>query len=311
MSDARKHFLGRVEAIRSIIANPISTDTVPVPVPSSAAVTVRNGCTVMLFCALEAFFRGRSLECASRLNQATVPYTHLPQGLKYASLVSTFEGLIHQTKNWSDGDKISEFEKAVVAASSGSLGSPYRFTEYSFAKDKSNVSVSDVAGISRSFNVENFWNCCVGLWGKAGFGFPINPADIFKQLSQERHKAAHVATHNVSHATLSNFIPQAVALALAFDTLISAGTHSLSASSISLGIVPAKITAADIDFITVKPHTGGRWAAFNGTSSRALLVKSTQTDAVAAAMLKAAKGGRSVVCHDASGRPFNWASVLG
>jgi len=311
MSVARTHFLGRIEAIQTILANPISTDTMPVPIPSSAAVTVRNGCMVMLFCALEAFIRDRSLECAKLLNQTTVPYTHLPPGLKYLSLVSTFEGLLHSTKYWPENDKTIEFEKAVQAASSGVLGSPYQFTEYSFARDKSNVSGQDLVDISKSFHVDNFWNSCTGVWAQIGVAFPTPPSELFKQLSVERHKAAHVSGHNVPHVKISNFIPQAVAIALAFDTLISAGAHHLSGSSIALGTIPPKVRDTNISFCTVKPHTGGKWAAFNPSKSKALLVKTTEADAFTGAMLKATPAGRSVVCHDASGRPIKWASILG
>lgn len=312
MSLAREQFMGRIDAIRTILANPISTDSVPVPVPNSAAVTTRNGCMVMLFCALEAFVRGRSLECAGNLNQATVPYTHLPAALKYASLVSTFEGLVHQTKYWPETDKISEFERAAIAAASGALGSPYRFTDYSFAKDKSNVSVDDLRDIAKSFHVDNFWNSCVGIWAKVGVAFPGNAPELFKQLSRERHKAAHVAVHNVPHAVLSNYIPQAVAIALAYDVLISAGTHRLSTSTIAVGGVPARVTDANVDFITVKPHTGGRWAAFSPTNAaRALLTGTAMASVFAAATLRAMPVGRAVVCRDTAGRPANWATVLG
>uniref|UniRef100_UPI0039B3DEC2 hypothetical protein n=1 Tax=Vibrio vulnificus TaxID=672 RepID=UPI0039B3DEC2 len=64
MSAARDNLISRVEAIRKTLNDPISVDTTPVPVSSSAAVVVRNGCAVMLYCALETFIRDRSLECA-------------------------------------------------------------------------------------------------------------------------------------------------------------------------------------------------------------------------------------------------------
>ena len=310
MSSARENFLGRVEAIRSILAAPISTDTAPVVVPNSAAVTIRNGCAVMLFCALEAFVRGRSGECASGLNQAVVPYTHLPEGLRYLSLVSTFEGLVNQTKYWQVSDKIVAFEKAAVATASGSLGSPYQFTDYSFARDKSNVSAADLKEIALAFYADNPWAATVAVWAKVGISFTDGPTELFKQLSTERHKAAHVATHNVPHASLANSLPKAVALAFAFDVLISAGTKRLNGSAILGGTPPAKVTDADISFLTVKPHKSS-WGVFRPGSVKAMAIKPDANTAYAAAIVKSTAQGRSTVVIDAAGRLSKWSTVIG
>lgn len=311
MSDAREHFIGRIDAIRTILSTPITIDSTPVPVPNSAAVTIRNGCMVMLFCALEAFIRGRSLECARRLDQIVVPYPHLPAGLKYASLVGTFEGLLQQTKYWSETDKMAEFERAAVLIAAGPLGSPYQFNEYSFARDKSNVSADDMRDITKSFHVDNFWAACSGIWNKVGAVVPGNPPDIYKQLSKERNKAAHVAAHNVTHTAISNFLPQTVALALAFDALISMGAHRLSSSAIAHGTIPAKVSDANVEFITVKPHTGSKWAAFRTSAARAILVQPSPEAAFAAAIPKARLLNLCVVRHDNTGRPVAWATIFG
>lgn len=311
MSDAREHFIGRVDAIRKILASPISTDSTPVPVPNSSAVAVRNGGMVMLFCALEAFVRGRSLECARRINQVVVPYTHLPPGLKYASLVGTFEGLLQQTRYWPDADKMLEFEQATALAAAGKLGSSYQFTEYSFARDKSNVSADDVRDIARSFYVDNLWASCPIIWSKVGAVVPGNADAAYRALSKERHKAAHVATHNVTHTALSDFIPSALALAIAFDILISTGTNSLSNSGIAHGTPPAKVDAANIKLFSVKPHSGNSWAVFGPTSRRALVVQTTREAAFAAAVPRAHAADCGVVISDGTGRPVSWNTILG
>lgn len=310
MSVAREQFLGRVEAIRSILASPISTDIAPVPVPSSAAVVARNGCMVMLFCALEGFVRDRSLECAKSINQTSVPYAHLPEGLKYASLVSTFEGLLNITRGWPEVDKILEFEQAVVAVASGSLGSPYQFTTYSFARERSNVSVEDIGSIARSFGVSNLWSAMRGVVGKAGMALAGNIDESFRQLAKERHKAAHVPHHNVPHSQLSAALPVATTIALGFDALISTATHRLSNSNIAGGAAPARVTDADVEFITLKPRGAG-WAAFRPTRQRAAFVEQDRTAALARAAVMGRTNGLSVVCHDASGRASAWTTVQG
>lgn len=311
MSLARDQLVGRIKAIAEVLVNPVSADTSPVATPSSSAVVVRNGCMVMLFCALEGFVRDRSLECANAIDQSAVPYTHLPEGLKVASVIATFEGLVSLTRGWSLVDKLAEFEPAVVAAASGSLGSPYRFTSYSFGRDKSNVNAGDLVKIAASFGVENLWNSMRTVCQKAGTVIPGNMDAVFKELAKKRHKAAHVPLHNVPHSELVAALPQAMTIALAFDTLVSAATNRLSLSSIASGTPPGLVSGADVDFMVIKPHAAGRWAAFLPNRTRALFVEATYDSALSRATAAARARGLSIVCRDATGRASYWKTVLG
>lgn len=310
MSLARGHFIGRMDAIRAILADQISIDTAPVPTQNSAAVTVRNGCMVMLFCALEGFIRSRSLECARTIDQTTVPYTHLPIGLKEASLIATFEGLMNLSRSWPVADKLAEFERASVAAASGSLGSTYQFTDYSFGRDKSNVSANDVAKITKGFGVPNFWATARGVSQSAGIAQPGNMDEVFTQLAKERHKAAHVASHNVTHSLISAAIPEALTIALTFDTLISAATHRLSTSAIGRGVSPTPIAVTDVNFLVLKPHRTG-WAAFQQNRSRAAFVDGDYNSALTKASSLARQRGLAIVCKDTSGRATGWKTIIG
>lgn len=307
MSFARDNLISRIEAIQTTLNDPISIDTTPVPIPSSAAIVVRNGCTVMLFCALESFIRDRSLECAQSINQLKIPYTHLSNELKYASLISTFEGLAMATRGWQKIDKIQEFEKSAVAVSAGFLGSPYQFTAYSFARDKSNVTVEDISMLTKTFGVENFWQAASGVCGKAGIAIPSKYDELFRLLAKERHKAAHVAQHNVSHSWISSALFQTISIAIAFDTLISTATYKLNTFG---SAIPVKISDGDVDFYAVKPHKKG-WAAYKKNTGRASFVEANKTSALARAISAAQRRDMSVVCHDAGGRVVKWSTVLG
>ncbi|PUA19535.1 hypothetical protein C7W93_06675 [Glaciimonas sp. PCH181] len=87
---------------------------------------------------------------------APLTYTHLPIGLKTASIVATFEGLLNMSRDGTTNDRILEFERAAVAIASGPLGSLYKFTDYSFARDKSNISADDVVKIT-NFSVSKIF----------------------------------------------------------------------------------------------------------------------------------------------------------
>jgi len=308
MSTARSNLLSRIQAIHTILSNPISIDTVPVPVSNSAAVAIRNGCTVMLFCALESFVRDRSLECANSINQSKIPYSHLSDDLKHVSIVSTFDGLSLATRGWSKIDKIQEFEKAAVAVSSGYLGAAYQFTSYSFARDKSNVTADDVGLIARAFGVENFWQCAAKVSAKAGLSIPTKHEDLFRLLARERHKAAHVSQHNVPHSWLQSALSHCISIAIAFDTLISTAIHNLNISGPSVGL---KVTDSHIDFLTLKPQRNGKWAALRPSAIRASFVENDKATALARAMNYTYSRNLSVVCHDFGGRLTEWVTILG
>ncbi|SIO22713.1 HEPN domain-containing protein [Paraburkholderia phenazinium] len=311
MSTARDQLVGRIGAIQSVLSDPLSTDISPVPTPNSPAVVIRNGCMVMLFSALEGFLRDRSLECAKAIDQAAVPYTHLPAGLKAASLIATFEGLGNLPRGLPMSEKLSEFEQAAVAVASGAMGQPYQFTHYSFGRDKSNITSDDVSKIAKSFGVDNFWKAAGIVSQKAGMAMPGNVDEVFKQLARERHKAAHVPSHNVPHSQLVAALPQALTLALSFDTLVSAATKRLSTSQIAHGVLPTLVTGADVDFLTLKPRRAGRWAAFVPNRVKALFTEADFNAALVQATSTASSRHLSVVCQDSTGRASVWRTVLG
>ena len=310
MSLARENFVGRLEALRSILASPLATDSTPVPTPTSAAVTVRNGCMVMLFCALEAFIRDRSLECAQLIDQVVVPYTHLPTGLKYASLVSTFEALLTSTRGMQDADRMQEFEIVAAAASAGHLGAPYQFTRYSFGRERSNIGKDDLIAISKSFGVANLWNAMQAVAGKVGSALPGGVDEEFRQLARERHKAAHLADHNVPHSQITAALPKAVSIALSFDALISQAAYKLNRSSLTSGGAVPRITDADIEFVAVRPTAAG-WRGFRPHQARAAFVESSEVAALARATTIARPRAHCVVCYDLAGRPATWRTPIG
>jgi len=203
-----------------------------------------------------------------------------------------------------------EFEKAAISVASGPLGSPYEFTSYSFARDKSNISADDLRLISKNFGITNPWNSIRAVSAKAGLAITGNIDEVFRLLARERHKAAHVAAHNVPYARILSALPEATSIALGFDVLLSTATQRLNTSGSASGSPQPATSDTDIEFIEVKPHKG-KWAAFSPTASRAMFVAADQVSAMSRAHTKAMPLGYSVVCQDASGRPSNWTTQIG
>jgi len=312
MSTARTAFVQRVEAIRAILDNPIAIDNQLPARPNSPAVTIRNGCMVMLFCALESFVRDRAIEILARLDQATVPYTLLPEALKQACIVGTFEGLLSSTKYLNRADKIREFERVLPMAAAGLAGSNYRFSEYAFGKDKSNIGVEDIKNFVAALGVFDPWNRIKRTASRLG-GLLTNNADVeFKTLATNRHKAAHVAAHIVDHTTISNSLPVAMALAVGYDVSISVAVLRMNTGGLSIGNPAPIVNDSDIKLRFIEPHAKrpNCWIAKAENARRASLT-GTDADTLFSASINFARNAdESLVLKDRAGRPSKWLSVL-
>jgi hypothetical protein len=266
---------------------------------------------VMLFCALEGFIRDRSLECADAIDRSRVPYSHLPEGLKYSSLIATFEGLFSSSRGWAITDRLNAFEGAVVAAASGKLGAPYKFTEYSFAKDKSNVNSEDISTVAKRFGVASFWGEAKAMSQSVGMTITGNLDEAYRQLAQERHRAAHVAAHSVPHSDLNFSLSKALLVALTFDILLSAAVSALNKHNFTTSTAAPATKSSDVNFLFVRPHNG-RWAAFAALSSgRAKFVELNREDALRRASIMAQTTGRSVIALSGAGGVDFWRSAIG
>ncbi|MGQ5281689.1 HEPN domain-containing protein [Xanthomonas arboricola] len=263
----------------------------------------------MLFCALETFIRERSLECAGLLNQALVPYSKLPEGLKKASLISTFEGLLNNSRQFSPSDQVLLFEQAAVAAASGKLGSAYKFSDYSFGREKSNIVADDIAKIAKAFGVPSFWNVAKSISESVGLAQPAGVDEAFKQLAKERHKSAHVSSHSIAHSTLSAFIPQTLVIALSFDLSISLAVRKLNGSNIVSDGVHPLVSLGDFKYVILRP-VAGRWKGFIPGRTTAIFVENDYETAMPRAVQQAAQRVASTIIQDQTERAVNWISII-
>jgi hypothetical protein len=266
---------------------------------------------VMLFSALEDFMRNRAIECTQRINQASVPYSHLPEKLKAASLISTFEGLLNSSRGWPAADRLSEFEEAAKLAAAGPLGSQYQFSPFAFGREKSNLNPDDISIMAGRFGVKGFWQEATKIKAMTGAGTPQDLQAGFKQMARTRHKAAHVPSHIVGHVELSTSLSVSIDVAAGFDILVSTATDRLGQANLASGGTMQEVTSADVKITFLRPHVRG-WAGFSSSSAkRATFVEPAYASAHSRALAYAKQRNMSLVKQDGASRVTGWETCLG
>lgn len=231
MSPARIAFVGRLRSVDEILADQISIDKSPAPQPDSAAVTVRNGVTVMLFCALEAFVRDRSLECAKTLIARQAQLSRMPQAMIEAALVRQFEVLGNRPR-LKGQDKLNAYSAHISEASKTASGSSLGVHETAFSPKRSNFSHDEVNEIAKMFGAIELWREADAFLALASVSIPQGSSSAaFKSVSDARHECAHKAAHVVSHPNAALYRNLVSAVALAFDAIVSLGTKKLMSAS--------------------------------------------------------------------------------
>ena len=312
MSTARIAFVQRVDSIQTVLDNPLAIDShLPPQVNGPAAIT-RNGCMVMLFCVLESFLRDRAIEVLAFLDRASVPYGKLPEQLRTACVINTFQGLLNTTRNSTSGDRIQEFERIIPLVSAGLSGSNYRFSEYAFGRDKSNLGQEDIKQFMMAFGISDPWGLIKRTAGRLG-ALLSNGADTeFKNLASNRHKAAHVAGFVIDHPTISSALPIAKGIAIGFDINVSAAVKLLNSAGLAMNRPIPTINNAQIKLRCIERHPSrsNHWMVKGDAARRASAI-GTDPDLLFANSVVAARSAmEALVLKDRSGRPSNWTTVL-
>ena len=265
---------------------------------------------VMVFCALESFIRDRAVEVLAHFDRASVPYGKLPEPIRYASVVNTFDGLINATRYWSRADRIAEFERIVPFVNAGLVGGGYRFSEYAFGRDKSNLGHEDIKALALALGVVDPWVRIRWTAGRLG-ALLTNNADIeYKTLAANRHKSAHVAGYVIDHPTVSSAVPVSIGIAIGFDICASVAVRRLN----GFGVIPGQPVVNDSDiklrFVERHPRRSNCWMVKGENATRASALGVDPEILFSTSVASARAAIESLVQKDGSGRPAKWVGVL-
>jgi hypothetical protein len=214
---------------------------------------LRQGLAVLTFSAIESFIRDRVSEVLCSFTNGSLRFSDLSADLQKACTISALDGVRFRLKFQDKQDKITWLMSALApVANAGSNVS--NLSGYSFGQAASNLIEDDIRDILQAFGVESPWTEMSKLTTRIGIAL-LDCKSEFTTIKERRHSSAHSILGNVPSSDLSNSIRSALAIAVAFDILLS-NARSL----INQGIGPnaggrSKMTSKDVRLVFVEPRT--------------------------------------------------------
>jgi hypothetical protein len=306
MSTARNNFLQRIRAFKVALNEPALISRGPEFVDhNSTARLLRNGLAVVGFASLEDFLKSRLSEVLSRVGNSHIPFDDLPDPLKEAAVFGALRALVFQgeMKKRQKDDYLSFIQEHSKLIGSTATAA-YEISGISLASDRSNLNAADVGHILKVFKVQDGWGNINRLAQRVGLGAPsLN--DSFTQAAMRRHKAAHSASADTEITHLTSFVPQAVAVALAFDALVSTSLHKFLIREAAFLSDGGGVSQADVT-IRFLDCEGNDWREIREGAPRAVRKMADLTALTDECLARPDAQNDLVVVRDASRQPIKW-----
>jgi hypothetical protein len=193
---------------------------------NTSARIIRNGLAVQCFNIFEDFVKARTGEILANIAGATLPFGSLPQALQMAATVHTIKAIDFQLKLHDAADRIryAQDYSEKVSSTKSPAG---QLAEIAFFHAAPNISKEHFKDALGAFLVASPWPQVSGLCSRLGIS--AMPAEnVFKNLAQRRHTAAHKADASVSEVDLTQSLLDATGLAVSFDILLSQSARQMA-----------------------------------------------------------------------------------
>ncbi|MBX3751031.1 MAG: hypothetical protein KF897_13150 [Opitutaceae bacterium] len=309
MSVARTTFCDRIGSMRKAITQFNLHDLPPTQANkdhNDSARIIRNGLAVQCFNIFEDFVRGRTNEILAELSASGVPFTNLPDDLRWAATVDSIKAIDFQLKLRDVNDRIRYAQDQSESISS-TKSPALRLAEVAFFHSSSNISKDQFRDALKAFSIDKPWIQISGLSSRLGVsGVPAET--IYAGLAERRHKAAHDPRAAVTETDLKQSINDAMALAVCFDLLLSrvlglAIKDLIAVAAGSSTLLPSH-TLVQLRFIKL---IAGRFGEM-GEGARRCVKKHADLNALLpVAQNRAKKRGSALVIFDASGSLATWS----
>lgn len=264
MSAARMAFQARLAGYARALSDPALAHIGAVSPPDDPARLLRNGMAVVGFNALEDFLKQRMGEVLMRISGGPISFADLPESLQRATTVGAADALRYQAR-MRDGRGDFQGARDLVQRTGRAMASidnrRYSLSAISFGYADANLSGESLKQMLASVGVTGGWQTIIGLSSKAGLNLP-SLADDYRNALRRRHAAAHDPQTDVPLSDLLAFSRQSVAVALAFDGLVSRAAYRLRQGDQALAAGAAYVDHTQIDihvFDDTAPHRRRRW----------------------------------------------------
>jgi len=265
MPSAKQDFIDRIRSLDNSISigsvsNSADRDH------NNVAKLLRNGLAVVGFAALEDFIKTRSSEVMAAIGGGGVSFSDLPEKIQAASTHEAISALSYQLSVRDRSERISYIqEQARKISSTASVG--YDLTEHSFAHNQANVNEAAIAGILKSFYVDDPWGNMSALSSRLNLtALPL--IETYKGAMRRRHRAAHVASADTPQSDISQFVKEALAIAIGFDSLLTTALSKMLSGDRQFLRGRYRVSEADITFRRVV-FESGKWKEFVEGRARA------------------------------------------
>lgn len=301
MPSARSLFLERMHALEtSTSIDAVTNKALTDKAHNDVAKMLRNGLAVVGFAALEDFVKSRTSEVLSEIGSSGVPFHDLPEGLRIATTYEAITALSYQLSLRPKTDRITYFQDhAQKLASTASTA--YDLTPLAFGYSQANLQEDVVKEILKSFLITDPWGQMTQLASRLGLAaLPLN--ETFKGAALRRHRAAHVAHADTPQTDLAQYVKEALAIAIGFDTLLTRSLGCIRAHDRNYLTSRTSINSASIKIRSIrsagtvwKEFIEGRRTAVKVETDLAQLLPSARTRARSAKDLLIQFGSRGEV----------------
>lgn len=304
MSTARAQFLKRIASLR----NSLGIDAVaPKPLTETRhndiARMLRNGLAVVGFAALEDFIKSRTSEILSEVGRTNVPFRDLPEKLRHATTFEAVAALSYQLSIRSKPEKITYIQEHAQKIASTATA-VYELSPHSLGFDQANVKDDAIKDLLKCFLINDPWGEMTRLASRLGLvALPLD--ETYRSAAVRRHRAAHVAHADTPQADLVQYVRDALAIAIGFDTLITRALAHLHAHDARYLKGTFVLSAASIQIRAIRPHAG-QWRETLEGRTQAVKIERTQEDLLAVARPRAIAAKNLLTIYDSDNQLCTW-----
>lgn len=304
MPSAKSLFLERMHALEtSTSIEAVTNKTLADKAHNDVAKMLRNGLAVVGFAALEDFVKSRTSEVLSEIGSSGVPFRDLPEGLRVATTYEAITALSYQLSLRPKTDRISYFQDhAQKLASTASTA--YDLTPLAFGYSQANLQEDVVRDILKSFLITDPWGQMTQLASRLGLvALPLN--ETFKGAALRRHRAAHVAHADTPQTDLAQYVKEALAIAIGFDTLLSRSLGCIRTHDQNYLAGRTPISSTSIKIRSIR-NAGAVWKEFIEGRRKAVKVETDLSPLLTAARTRAISANDLLVQFGKRGEVVLW-----
>jgi len=305
MPTAKQNFLQRIFTIEKSLLTPNVLDGLPTENEhNDIARLLRNGIAVVGFVALEDFIKNRAIEILNEVASSHIPFTSLTEDLQYYSTVDVLKSIL-RIANFENNkiDRIALVQNETKIISS-SLNTSYDLNKHTFGYNNSNISKDEIKRILKAFKIQDSWNKQTALASILGItSLPLD--NSFDNAASRRHRAAHDISSIIPILDLTQFINEAIAIALTFDAFLSYAKNKLINDNTNFLASSATVDYTHLSLSFIKKETN-KWKYKRHGRTNAVKINSDKNILMTEVIPISRSHNECLIIYDEVNKVTNW-----